>query len=141
MNLLKEIAIFYLLVPLAALTVIVFLSPGAILSDVHIIDQNGIIALVLELGGFILWCLGVAAVIQYFNRRSHPTRSKPEGYVGKFRRPDGEIVHVARLKDGKLTVASEPAEPGEPSRFLGTIDGRELMSWHKLATTPDGDRH
>jgi hypothetical protein len=61
-------------------------------------------------------------------------RPKPEGYVGKFRRPDGSVVHVARLGDARLTVVSDT----QPPEDLGNVDGRELTRWQKLATEPDG---
>lgn len=64
-------------------------------------------------------------------------RSKPEGYVGKFRRRDGRIVHVMRDESGRLWAASEEA-PGVMPEHLGYVNGREISQWHKLATTPDG---
>jgi hypothetical protein len=61
-------------------------------------------------------------------------RAKPEGYVGKFQRPDGTVVHVARLRDARLTVVSDT----QPPQDLGNVEGRELTHWQKLATEPDG---
>lgn len=66
-------------------------------------------------------------------------RPKPTGYAGKYRRPDGRVVHVGRLPNGTLMVASEEA-PGVMPRDLGTVTGRELVTWTKLAGSPDGDR-
>ena len=66
-------------------------------------------------------------------------RKKPDGYVGRFKRPDGSVVHVARV-GGDLVVASEEP-PGVFPKDLGNVSGRDLMKWKKLATTPDGRRN
>lgn len=66
-------------------------------------------------------------------------RASPAGYIGKFRRGDGTIVHVSRLPDRTLMVISEE-RPGVMPRDLGTVTGRELAAWQKLASTPDGGR-
>jgi hypothetical protein len=63
-------------------------------------------------------------------------RQKPPGYIGKFRRPDGSLVHVARLPDHQVMVVSE-AEPGMQPRDLGTVTGPELAHWEKVGVTPD----
>ena len=77
------------------------------------------------------------ATILYFFVIQPLRRPKPEGYVGRFRRPDDEVVHVARVH-GRLMVISEEA-PGVMPRALGDVDGRALMRWHRLATSPDGN--
>lgn len=84
--------------------------------------------------GLGTWILFIK-VLYDFHETHQPKRPKPEGYVGRFRRSDGRVVHVARLKDGKLMVASDT----QPPRDLGSVDGRELIRWTKLATTPDGN--
>ena len=61
-------------------------------------------------------------------------RPRPDNYVGKFRRPDGTIVHVARMPSGRLWAASDTQPPQE----IGYVAGRELVGWRKLSTTPDG---
>lgn len=75
--------------------------------------------------------------VVYFLAFYQGQRTKPAGYVGRFQRPDGEVVHVARLEDGTLMVISEEAA-GVTPRDLGTVSGRDLARWHKLASTPDG---
>jgi hypothetical protein len=66
-------------------------------------------------------------------RLPHPPRAKPEGYIGRFRRPDGTVVHVARLETRNLMVISDD----QPPQDLGTVTGPELAHWEKVATTPD----
>ena len=77
----------------------------------------------------------VSAFVVWFAAKDDQ-RPTPRDYTGKFRRPDGRIVHVARMRDGKLMVASDTQPPVD----LGNVDGRELLRWEKLATSPDGDR-
>jgi hypothetical protein len=60
---------------------------------------------------------------------------RPDGYVGRFRRPDGVVVHVARVK-GRLMMASVVPEGVMPVD-LGDVNGKELLGWERLATTPD----
>lgn len=64
-------------------------------------------------------------------------RRKPDGYVGRFRHPNGQVVHVARV-NGELMVISDE-NPGIQPRDLGNVTGRDLAQWLKLATTPDGN--
>lgn len=64
-------------------------------------------------------------------------RPKPDGYVGRFKGPDGSIVHVLRLV-GEFMVISEE-KPGVMPRDLGNVSGRTLMRWEKLSSSPDGD--
>jgi cobalamin synthase len=82
----------------------------------------------------LFWLVVVTPVAWFFVLRHRNVRAKPEGYVGKFRRTDGEIVHVARLPGGTLMVASET----QPPQDLGSVSGPELARWEKLATEPDG---
>jgi hypothetical protein len=63
-------------------------------------------------------------------------RPKPEGYVGRYRRPTGDVVHVIRT-NGRLMVASEE-RPGIRPRDLGNVNGRELLRWDLLGRSPDG---
>lgn len=81
--------------------------------------------------GIVLALLAIYAWREILTRRARP---KPEGYVGKFRRADGSVVHVARMASGRLWAASDT----QPPENLGYVEGRDLMRWQKLATTPDG---
>jgi hypothetical protein len=64
----------------------------------------------------------------------NPPRSKPDGYVGKFRRADGTVIHVARMPSGRLWAASDTQPPVE----VGYVEGRDVARWQKLAGEPDG---
>lgn len=64
-------------------------------------------------------------------------RSKPDNYVGKFQRPDGSIVHVARMPSGELWACTDEP-PGVMPKPIGYVSGREVIQWHKLSSTPDG---
>lgn len=86
----------------------------------------------------VFWVLVVSPVsFVYCVILKHP-RSKPEGYIGRFRMPSGEEVHVARMPDRTLLVISEETA-GVTPRSLGTVSGPELVKWEKLSTTPDGN--
>jgi hypothetical protein len=65
-----------------------------------------------------------------------PHRATPDGYVGRFRRPGGDEVHVARVNGRLMLISQEP--PGVEPRDLGDVDGREMMTWQRLGTRPDG---
>jgi hypothetical protein len=64
-------------------------------------------------------------------------RRTPAGYIGKYRRPDGLVVHVSRFPGGQLYAMTDEA-PGVQPRDLGYVDGREITRWTKLSATPDG---
>lgn len=84
-------------------------------------------------------CIGIyelafhaVGLIERFTGKRH--RPKPDNYVGKFRQPDGTIIHIARMASGRLWAASDTQPPVE----VGYVDGRDVARWEKLATTPDG---
>lgn len=62
-----------------------------------------------------------------------PRRKRPDGYVGKFKRPDGVVIHVARMESGKLWAASDTQPPEE----IGYVNGRDVMRWERLGVEPD----
>lgn len=89
----------------------------------------------------LIWFwLGFVTPVSFFWAVIKPhIRLKPEGYIGKFQRPDGQIVHVSRMPSGSLWVASEES-PGTEPQEIGYVSGRELTTYHKLSATPDGDK-
>lgn len=80
--------------------------------------------------------LGVVTPVSlwYFVVRRIPLR-KPDGYVGVFERPDRSVVHVARV-NGRLMIVSRE-QPGTLPKDLGTVSGRDLSRWRKLASDPN----
>lgn len=82
--------------------------------------------------GAVSFALGT--VISWVGLFAWPSdRPRPDGYVGRFRRPDGTEVHVGRV-GGNLMVVSDTQPPID----LGNVSGRDLLHWEKLASTPDG---
>ncbi len=85
-------------------------------------------------GGFVF---GMYMVFVYKGQRP-----RPRGYVGRFRKPDGEVVHVCRLPSGDFYVLKDSNKPPWASERnpvdLGLVSGREIVTWEKLADTPDG---
>lgn len=82
-------------------------------------------------------CLGLvgpfilAALWDHYRRAP---RLSPRGYIGRFKRPDGVVVHIGRLPSGLYAMASDE----QPPRDLGRVKGRDFVTWVKLAHTPDG---
>lgn len=79
-----------------------------------------------------IWLLVVTPLAWFFVLRHKNPDEKPAGYVGRFRRADGTTVHVARLPNNTLMVASDT----QPPEDLGTVSGRELARWRKVGTEP-----
>lgn len=84
---------------------------------------------------WLYWLGSLAAFVYFVFIRRH-VRRKPDGYVGRFRQPDGRVVHVARVEGQLMVISEEP--PGVLPKNLGNVSGRELLRWHKLSSTPDG---
>ncbi len=82
------------------------------------------------------WIFIATPILVYRHVIRRTPRPKPEGYVGRFRRPDGLEVHVARV-NGRLMVIQD-TEDGELPLNLGNVSGRDLLKWHKVSSTPDG---
>lgn len=92
----------------------------------------------------ILLCLGLFLVGPMIDhhwpslaRRLFP-RQKFPGYLGRFRRLDGSEVHLCRLPSGRLMIVSQE-RPGVQARDIGTATAAEVLTWEKLATSPDGN--
>lgn len=86
----------------------------------------------------IIFWLGIVTPLSFFWAVIKPhIRLKPSGYIGTFRRPDGRIVHVARMPSGTLWATSDEP-PGKESMVIGYLTGRELTTYHKLSSSPDG---
>ena len=88
----------------------------------------------------LFWVAVVTPAVYLMMIFWHPTphRPKPEGYIGKFCQPCGQVVHVARMPSGQIWVVSEE-KAGVLHRDLGYVTGRELATWTKISTAPDGD--
>lgn len=88
----------------------------------------------LTFAGLWACCWVVVKLIEIADRIAPLRRPKPDGYVGLFRRSDGRVVHVARVR-GRLMVVSDEPPAVRPSDLGGTT-GRELFGWEKLASSP-----
>lgn len=79
---------------------------------------------------------GFGTLAWLLERLPYAPRPKLPDYIGRFKRPQGDEVHVARV-NGELMVIKD-TKPGELPLDLGNISGRELATWQKQSTTPDG---
>jgi hypothetical protein len=111
----------------------VFLVGAAVVWLPLLAAQSGLIAVPTEPQ---VIALAVGSALTTFAVWFWPAnRSKPDGYVGRFRRPDGVVVHVIRHAGGLMVATEEPQ--GKKARDLGNVSGRELARWEKLGSAPD----
>src|SRR5215210_1771072 len=101
----------------SGLVTLALLAPFLLVASLSLAWQAG--------AGWAVWpalavaiAVGVVAVGAIVVPRQ---RSKPTGYIGRFRRGDGVEVHVARLGDGRLMVVSN--DPQGFAQDLGTVSG------------------